>query len=125
MKDVLKCSKRAILGIFFNVLGITLIAHIISNYLYIYLYILSIFIIYIIYNTIYAIHCNIAYSTLPKKINCIFIIYNTIFLPIFQIIGVEASSKPYGYSTFYPTKRASLMDKNSHILANGKGELPC
>ena len=42
-------------------------AHITVYYTYLYLYIYYICTIYIIYNTTYKIHCNIAYFTLPKK----------------------------------------------------------
>ena len=120
-----KCSKIDVLGMFFNVLGITLIAHIIENYLYIYLYILSIFIIYIIYNTIYTINRNIVYITLLKKINFISIIYITVSLIVFCIIEVEQPSKYCSCSVFYSTKKHLSVDIRSRILTNNKEKETC
>lgn len=114
--------KRDVLGMVLVMLFILLNAYITVYYTYLYLYIYYIFIIYITYNTIYTIHYDIAYFTLPKKINFIFIIYNTIFLSIFQVIGVETSSKHCGCSILYPTKSHLLTDENSHISSNNEGE---
>ena len=58
-------------------------AHITVYYTYLYLYIYYICTIYIIYNTTYKIHCNIAYFTLPKK-SILFLLY---ILFLFRFFG--------------------------------------
>lgn len=86
-------------------------AHITVYYTYLYLYIYYICTIYIIYNTTYKIHCNIAYFTLPKKINFIPIIY-IISFQIFRKFWVETVSKLCSCNILYPTESHLLTDKN-------------